>query len=100
VRPIPGRPPLSRSCASLRATGEADLREYAAATVDELRVPFDSYVHDLAELAFRESERTRVIAPPFSGKPLAAWLRELRRRRAGILATLADEQRTISAPLE
>jgi len=38
-----------------------------------------------------------MTAPPFGGRPLAAWLAELRRRREEILGALANDQRTTLA---
>jgi len=61
--------------------------------VVNFRCPFDSLVHDLVELAFRELGHARITMPPFGGRPLAAWVAELRRRREGILTAFADEQR-------
>ncbi len=60
------------------------LREPPAAAADELGGPFDSLVHDLVELAFRELGHARVTAPPFGGRPATVWVAELRRRRERI----------------
>ncbi|GEM_PF-2765345 len=68
-----------------------------AGGTDELRGPFDSLVHDLVELAFRELGHARITAPPFGGRPAAAWVRELRRRREGAARAIGNRA-TASVP--
>ncbi len=58
----------------------------------EARAAGDEFVHDLVELAFRELGHARITAPPFGGRPAAEWVRELRRRREGVLPTFGNEQ--------
>ncbi len=51
----------------------------------EARSAGDEFVHDLVELAFRELGHARITAPPFGGRPDAEWIKELKRRREGVL---------------
>lgn len=66
-------------------------RERPGATADDLCGLFEWLVHDLVELAFRELGHARITAPPFGGRPAAAWATELRKRREDVLAAVAHE---------
>ncbi len=64
------------------------VREHAASSPLDLRGPFDSLVRDLVEIAFRELGHARLTAPRFGGRPVAAWLAELRRRTTDLVRVL------------
>jgi len=61
----------------LRGHGRQDLQALRS---------FDSLVHDLVDLAFREFGHVRNTAPPFGGRPAAEWVRELKRWKAEVEA--------------
>ncbi len=63
-------------------------RQRPGATADELRGPFEWLVHDLVELAFRELGHSNITPAPFGGRPLSAWVVELRRRRDSVLKSV------------
>lgn len=57
----------------------------------DLRGPFDELVQDLVELAFRELGHARISAPPFGGRSLAEWVKDLKRRREAVVAALVGQ---------
>lgn len=60
-------------------------REHPASSPSEVRGPFDSLVHDLVELAFRELGHGGINAPPLGGRSAGSWVSELRRRRGEVV---------------